>query len=164
MQALEQLERLLDAQRDGLSRLLDLCMRERECLLTAGIAELDTVTREQAELLARQAWLSTQTFTALEDLACSLEMPAHSALSDLLPRLDAEAGSRLQRRARLLTEFADAVQREGRVNWHLAQQALRYVDFTLKVIGQAKDGPHPYAPASPSAHRNGARLLMNSCA
>ncbi|HOF86723.1 MAG TPA: flagellar protein FlgN [Armatimonadota bacterium] len=164
MKALEQLERLLEAQRDGLARLLDLCARERECLLAAGIAELDAITHAQAELLARQAWLCTQTFTALEALAQRLEMPPHTALSELIPRLDAETGARIQRRAQGLTELADAVQREGRVNWHLAQQALRYVDFTLKVIGQAKEGPHPYAPVKPSAPQQGARLLMNSCA
>jgi len=33
--------------------------------LAAGIAELDAITHAQAELLARQAWLCTQTFTAL---------------------------------------------------------------------------------------------------
>jgi hypothetical protein len=164
MRAIERMESLLAAQQVGLSRLLALCEQERTCLLNGNIQQLDTVTREQAELLARHAILCTQTFSALEAAASQLHLPAQTAMSALLAHLDLPTGQRLQSSARILTEMADTLQREGRINWHLAQQALRYVDFTLKVISQAKDGPRPYAPSTQPPPAMSAQLLVDSCA
>lgn len=163
MSAIERLESLLGSQQEGLSRLLDLCHQERQCLLQGHLQQLEPITREQAELLARQSILSMHIFTALEHAAGALGLPEHAALQDVIDRLEAPRNPRLQQLARSLMELASTLQQEGRINWHLAQQALRYVDFTLKVIGKAKDGPQTYSPmtqAAPAA----AQLLVDSCA
>jgi hypothetical protein len=164
MSAIERLEALLESQREGLSRLLDLCHAERQCLLQGHLQQLEPITREQAELLARQSVLSMHVYTALEQTARALDLPEHAALQDVAARLEAPHGPRVQQLSRALMELAATLQQEGRVNWHLAQQALRYVDFTLKVIGKAKDGPRPYALPSQSVPATAAQLLVDSCA
>lgn len=163
MTALEHLLSLLGNQREVCQRLLELVREERSCLLNSRLDCLEAIVEEQSALLAKQGAGSTLISRDLERLADELCIEGRISLARLIEHLPASPAEQARAYYRDLTTLADDIQREGRVNWHLAQQALSYVDFTLRMVGRAKAGPQPYA-VSASQDRTAVRLLMDNCA
>ncbi|MHB9024212.1 MAG: flagellar protein FlgN [Armatimonadota bacterium] len=164
MSGIDHLFTLLESQQQVLTRLLELTREERGCLLDGRLDRLTEIVREQAAQLTEQGRLSTQITTSLERLAAARQFSGRISLARFTECLDEPHAGRMRRHYRALTAAADELQRESRVNWYLAQQAMRYVDFTLQCIGHAKDGPLPYMSPLHTKQRRAVQLLMDSCA
>ena len=156
---------LLGNQRDLLLHLLELTREERACLLYNRLERLEQIVEEQSQVLLEQTGLSRRITRALERLRhARQENAATVSLTGILDLLsEAEAGE-VRILSQELSGLASEIQREGRVNWHLAQQAIHYVEYTLRLIGRAKDGPRPYASSPGGEPRHPIQLLVDSCA
>lgn len=161
MTAIDHLMSLLGTQREVLQRLLDLVREERACLLSSKLERLEAIIEEQTTLLAQQGACATRIVRTLDTLTNQLQVTGRASLANIAPHLPSPAAEQAGRYYRELTALADDLQQEGRVNWHLAQQALTYVDFTLKLIGRAKSGPLPYTPDMQHA-KVALRLLVDN--
>ncbi|HEY3418643.1 MAG TPA: flagellar protein FlgN [Armatimonadota bacterium] len=164
MSEIDRLVPLLASQQQALTRLLELAREERSCLLEGHLDRLTEIVQEQTTLLTDHGRLSKQITSSLERIAAARQLSGRVSLARIIPCVDDKRASQVRLYYRALTSAADELQRESRVNWYLAQQALKYVDFTLKFIGQAKDGPLPYAPPQQSGQPRAVQLLMDSCA
>jgi flagellar biosynthesis/type III secretory pathway chaperone len=164
MSEIDRLVALLENQQQALTRLLELAREERCCLLEGHLDRLTEIVQEQTALLADHGRLSAHITTTLERMAAAAQLAGRVSLANIIPCVDEARAGKVRLYYRALTSAADELQRESRVNWYLAQQALKYVDFTLKFIGQAKDGPLPYAPPVHTAQRRSMQFLMDSCA
>ena len=152
---------LLRQQQEILARLQALCAEQRDCILSSDIARLDAVAQQQQPLLAAQAVLSTRIIRALENLYRDLSLTGPPSLARLAEVLTGEDDRQIRHYYQDIRHRASEVQREGRVNWYLAQQALKYIDFTLKLVGHAKDGPKPYLHLGRSLPAPAMHLLMD---
>ena len=135
---------LLKQQQDVLARLQALCAEQRECILGSDIIRLDVVTQQQQSLLAAQAALSTRITRVLEGMCRDLALDGPPSLARLAETLTGDDSRQVRQFHQDIRRRAAEIQRDGRLNWYLAQQALRYIDFTLKLVGHAQDGPQPY--------------------
>jgi flagellar biosynthesis/type III secretory pathway chaperone len=163
MGANEILINLLEHQRGVLTRLRELIDAERTCILDSKIEELQKIVEEQKLVLAEQARLSTQIIRLLDRIGNQVQSEETFSLSMVikyLPEPMAETVANYQRE--LSTALID-IQREGRINWYLAQQALKYVDFTLRLISN-NGTPQTYQARQQSEPRRSTRFLMDSCA
>jgi flagellar biosynthesis/type III secretory pathway chaperone len=163
MEAIDRLLPLLGNQREVLLRLLELVHEERTYLLNSQLDHLETAVEAQGNLLAKEAALSTQITRVLDRLGKELHISGRASLARIIEHLTGSVADELRDYYRSLTQLADQLQREGRINWHLAQQALKYVDFTLKLIGDAKHQPVSYGPSAHRARGKSTQLLMDSC-
>lgn len=154
----------LGTQRDVLLRLQALSQEERTCLLNSRLDRLEEITAEQQVLLTTQAQLSHRITNHLERLGAELQLSGRITLSRIAETITGPQAATLQAYYREITEVAEYVQREGRVNWYLSQQALKYVDFTLKLLGRVKSGPALYTPRVQEKSNRSMQLLMDSCA
>lgn len=164
MTATNHLLSLLASQRDVLSRLLEHVRDERQCLLNNRIDQLDLIISNQAALLAQQHQLSTRITRTLTRIGAEMQLDGRMSLARIAEHLPSPAAEQARAYYRTLTNLAEELQREGRVNWHLAQQALNYVDFTLRLIGQVKSGPLPYVPPTQRDGCTPMQLMLDSCA
>lgn len=165
MSALESLLALLARQHALFSRLQALVQEERACLLNSELDRLEGIVQEQSALLTEQSLLSSRVLSTLEGVKTALRLDGRLSLARLAEYLDDPAQAATVRNYhRELAGMADEIQREGQVNWHLAQQALKYVDFTLKMIGRSKEGPLPYTPTAQDGPQKPVQLVMDSCA
>ncbi len=162
MGATEHLLVLLANQREVLTRLQELGRTERESLLNSQLDQLEGIVQEQGRLLSSQARLSSRIAQLLARLSQELQLTGTPTLSNIAESLTGPDAQTIRSYCRELNAMAEDVQREGRVNWYLSQHALKYVDFTIKLIGRSKDGPMPYLPtAQPRAARPMQFLLDN---
>jgi flagellar biosynthesis/type III secretory pathway chaperone len=152
MDAMTILTSLLDAQREALLRLQQLCRDERAALMSSDVEQLAAITEAQQEMMARQSRLSGRITQLLATLATQLGLAAPS-LREVAAALGGEAATTLSTYHRELTALSDDVQRESRVNWYLVQHALKYMEFTLSLVGKSQEGPTPYLPPTRSAPR-----------
>jgi len=164
MSAMDHLLGLLASQQDVLSRLQELCREERACLLNSQLDRLDDITQEQRTLLTSQAHLSTRIIQTLDRAGIELGLTGRMSLARVAENAQGPVTERVREFYSDISAMADELQREGRVNWYLAQQALKYVDFTLKLVGRAKEGPLPYTPHAQAGSMRSTQLLMDSCA
>lgn len=164
MYALDHLLTLLARQRDVLQRLLELARDEQACLLNSRLDTLDTIVEAQANLLIEQGTLSIDIVHALEQLAVEHPFDERITLARVAEHLPMPAAAQVRSLYRDLTAMAETLRREGRINWALAQQGLRFIRFTLQAIGRTKDGPLPYLPHQRSGEGNALRLLMDASA
>ncbi len=158
----EQLLILLGNQREVLLRLHELCRQERESLLNSAVDRLEAIIQEQSKLLATQSRLSARIAYALQRLAAEQRLTGAPTLSQVAAALPAPDGDTLRAHSHALAELADTVQQEGRVNWYLSQQAMKYMDFTLKLIGRSKEGPQPYVPTAHLRDTRPMQLLLDN--
>lgn len=161
--ATENLLNLLESQRGVFCRLLELVRQERACLLHSRLDSLDAIINEEVALLSQQRINASHITRELERLAMLLGLDGHVTLARVTEHLPPSRATRLQDYYRELHSLAIELQHEGRVTWQLAQQALSYVDFTLKLIGQAKAGPVPYSPHVKTSSRAALRMLVDRC-
>ena len=165
MIAVDHLLDLLEQQQEILARLRALIHQERESLLDGNLGQVEEVTNVQSHLLAQQAKLSARIAALLRQLGGQLHLDGHISLAKIVDFLSDEQAHRVRAYYQEISSLAEDVQREGRLNWHLSQQALKYVEFTLRTIGRAKESPAPsYAPAARAGHERPIQLLMDSCA
>lgn len=161
--ATENLLNLLETQRGVFRRLLELVRQERTCLLHSQLDSLDAIIDEQSALLSQQRINASHITRELERLAVRLHIEGHVTLARVAEKIPAAYGTTLTDLYRELHSLAAEVQHEGRVTWQLAQQALSYIDFTMKLIGKAKSGPTTYAPSMKAPSRTAMQLLVDSC-
>jgi len=155
---------LLGNQRDLLLQLLEITREERACLLSNRLERLEEIVEEQARNLHEQAGLSRRIVRTLERLSHAREGADPISLTGIFDALTAAEARDARAFYQELSALAADIQREGRVNWHLAQQAIHYVEYTLKLIGRAKDGPRTYSPVQHGESRRPIQLLVDSCA
>jgi hypothetical protein len=98
-----------------LQKLLALTLEQRDCLIAGAAARLGEIVGEQAALLQR-----------LSRNADRIAVPAQSGEPAREIPDSALAGE--------IRELAQRVQMEARLNRRLAQEAAKYVDFTLNAI------------------------------
>ena len=163
MNTAERLLVLLGTQRELLMRLLELTREERACLLHSRLEQLATIVEEQSAALQEQADLSRRITQCLER-SCPGSPRGAVTLTALLASLTEPEARRVRAYADEVAALSANIQREGRVNWHLAQQAMRYVDYTLQLIGRAKVGPLPYTALPHAGARPSVQMLVDSCA
>jgi len=162
MGAIATLLSLLQQQQEVLARLQALCAEQRECILSSDIDRLDAVAQQQQALLAAQATLSARVIRILDTLGHNFSLTGTPSLARIAETLTGDDGRQVRHFYQDISRRAGEIQREGRVNWYLAQQALSYIDFTLKLVGSAQEGPMPYlhltrSPQSTPTHH----LLMD---
>jgi flagellar biosynthesis/type III secretory pathway chaperone len=163
MGANEILINLLDHQRGVLARLRELIDEERTCILDSKIERLQEIVEEQKLVLAEQARLSAQIMRLLDRIGNQVHSEETFSLSMVIQYLPEPLASTVSDYQRELSAALIEIQREGRINWYLAQQALKYVDFTLRLISN-NSTPQTYQARPQSEPRRSARLLMDSCA
>jgi hypothetical protein len=154
----------LEIQREVLLRLLELNREERACILGHQLDRLEEIISEQATLLKRQAKLSEQIGAAIEQLGAGLQLEGWITLARVAEALTGDQAQPLCDLHRELTALSTQLQRESQVNWHLAQQALQYIDFTLKAIGSLQEGPRTYKRRPQRETSAAVQLLMDHCA
>jgi flagellar biosynthesis/type III secretory pathway chaperone len=154
---------LLVRQQEVLTRLLELCREERACLLDSELPRLEVIIDAQSSLLSEQARINARIVQVLDTMGTELGLAGRCSLARVMEQLGDE-GARYRTHYQRLHELTETVQREARVNWHLAHQALKYVDYTLKVLGRAKEGPEPYSPFALTGSSRRLQLLMDSSA
>jgi flagellar biosynthesis/type III secretory pathway chaperone len=145
MRVVEHLLEMLEKQQQILLRLLELVREERSCILNSRLDQLDRITQEQVDLLHQQETLSPRIISGLQEVGKALNASGHLSLARISEYLEEPAADQARKYHKSLTSIAEEVQQEGQVNWQLAQHALKYVDFTLKLIGQAKEGTQTYS-------------------
>jgi hypothetical protein len=164
MHGIDELLGLLEAQQTLLTRLLGLTREERDCLLDSRLDRLEAIVAEQTALLATQQQLSNRISLALTHLADALHIDGRITLARVAETLTGPAAARVTAFYRAITSLTETVQREGRTNWHLSQQALKYVDFTLKLIGRTQSDSKLYAPGAQAASRPAVQLWLDRSA
>lgn len=164
MRETEEFLSLLACQRDLLLRLLDLTKDEHESLVHGKPELLDAITQEKTRLFTAQAKLSEHVTTAMMRIVGDGSLdPSTLTLSRVLEYLDASAAEAVRALAKELFELEERLQREGRINYVLAQQSLRYIDYTLRIVSQDMDDPLPYHPTQSTTNKP-VRLLMDTSA
>ncbi len=163
MGASEILVNLLEHQRGVLSRLRELIDEERTCILDSKIERLQEIVEEQKLVLAEQSRLSAQITKLLDKIGNQVQSNELFSLSMVIQYLPEPIATTVENYQRELSSALIDIQREGRINWYLAQQALKYVDFTLRLISN-NGSPQTYQQRPNSEPRRSARLLMDSCA
>ncbi len=164
MHGIDELLGLLEAQQTLLTRLLGLTREERDCLLDSRLDRLEAIVAEQTELLTAQRTLSTRIAAQLARLAADQGLEGRITLARVAETLPEPAAAHVTTYYRTITTLTETVQREGRTNWHLSQQALKYVDFTLKLIGRAGEGARLYSPTAQAAPRPAVQLWLDRSA
>jgi len=164
MKSIEHLLSLLGSQRDILTRLLELVREERSCLLHNQTQRLEQVIDEQVALLSQQRSSSMEIGKELEQFAIELHVKRELSLSQLLEQLPPAQSRRLRIPYTELTTLSTELQREGRITWRMAQQAMNYIEFALKLIGRAKIGPAPYASPLKANTRTALQVMIDNCA
>ena len=164
MGAFDYLLTLLASQREVLLRLQTLCRQERECLLNGQLDRLEEIVTEQQNLLTKQAALSTRITSTLGRVGQDYQLGDDTSLSHVADQLftGGEGRNRAQLSPGVEVDVGRAPARGTREFGYLAQQALKYVDFTLKLISKSKDGPTPYLPPAHTAQRRSLQLLMDN--
>lgn len=164
MKSIEHLLSLLGSQRDILTRLLELVREERSCLLHNQTQRLEEVIDEQVALLSQQRSSSMEIGKELEQFAVELHVNRELSLSQLLEQLPPAQSRRLRIPYTELTTLSTELQREGRITWRMAQQAMNYIEFALKLIGRAKIGPTPYSSPLKASARTSLQVMIDNCA
>jgi flagellar biosynthesis/type III secretory pathway chaperone len=163
MGANEILINLLEHQQGVLARLRELIDEERSCILDSKIERLQDIVEEQKLVLAEQARLSAQIIRLLDRIGNQVQSDESFSLSMVIKYLPEPFATTVTNYQRELSTALLDIQREGRINWYLAQQALKYVDFTLRLI--SNNGTSQTYQARPQSEpRRSARFLMDSCA
>ena len=164
MKSIEHLLSLLGSQRDILTRLLELVREERSCLLHNQTQRLEAVIDEQVALLSEQRRSSIEIGKELGLFAEALHVHRELSLSQLLEQLPPAQARRLRTPYTELTTLSTELQREGRITWQMAQQAMNYIDFALKLIGRAKTGAVPYSSPLKASTRASLQMMIDNCA
>jgi len=136
-------------ERDLIRELLNLAAEQRECLITGKADRLGEIVSQQAALLQRLSRAASKTKASSDDPG------------PLEGKTTPDSSACLQLRAET-AELAEDLRRQGRLNWTLARQAMRYIDFSISLLG----GREEEASYS-SAGRRQARpspFLMNKTA
>lgn len=164
MHNIDHLLSLLGEERDVLTHLLDLVREERSCLLLNHVERLEAVIEEQMSLLAVQRHSSLRITQELAELSSALDIDGSPSLGCVIEHLPSSQADVLRSRHEELTALAAELQREGRITWHMAQQAMNYIDFALKLIGRSCLGAMPYSPHKKSSAPASVQVLINNCA
>jgi len=163
MSNLEHLLSLLGSQREVLSRLLELVREERECLVHNRTERLEVVIEDEVQLLAIQREVSTRIVRELTRLCLAHGLEGQPSLGRLIDAVPAPDADRLRDCSTTLTTLTTELQREGRITWFMAQRAMNYIDFALKLIGRAQLGAVPYSPRAAQTPAS-LQVLINNCA
>lgn len=160
----EHLLSLLRAQRDLLLRLQTLAREERTCLLHNQISRLEAISEEQIRLLDEQNTFSRRLSRYLDRLGRAYAAPQPVTLQSLIAYIPMPLAGDIHTIFEELTALTVNLQRESRINWHLAQQGLHYLDYTMRLIGRATEGPLPYSPAPRGRTRPALHARVDSSA
>jgi flagellar biosynthesis/type III secretory pathway chaperone len=149
----DQLAARLRQERELLRKLLTLTADQRNCLITGAGERLGEIVSRQSELLQKLSRVSAKTVTALTNL------------SDSPPAARPEAAPEDAEHRRLREEVKDLtaiLQQRARLNLMLAKEAMKYIDFSISLLG----GPQEEQMYSPKGGRSSesAPMLMNKTA
>jgi len=164
MNSIDHLLSLLGGQRDILTRLLELVREERSCLLHNQTERLETVIDEQVALLAEQQASSGNITREIENLSASLHIDGARSLTRVIEHLPLPQARQLRTAHRELSALSTELQREGRITWRMAQQAMNYIEFALKLIGRAKIGAVPYTSPTRAGAKMPLQVMIDNCA
>jgi flagellar biosynthesis/type III secretory pathway chaperone len=139
----------LRQERDLLQRLLTSVEEQRACLI-AGKAE------SLGEIVSRQTALLQRLFKTADKTAALLN-ESENGLKDSSPEAEECRGLRDEVR-----QLAENLRREGRINWVLAREAMRYADFSINLLAGREKEPS-YSPNGKQQSRLSA-ILMNRTA
>ncbi|NIM06525.1 MAG: hypothetical protein GTO55_08860 [Armatimonadetes bacterium] len=139
----------LRQERDLLRGLLASAEEQRDCLIAGKADRLAEIVSQQSALLQKLSRAMNRTATVLGDSEESAQEVADETEECRQLRLDVK-------------ELAEDLRRQGRFNWILAREAMRYNDFSISLLaGREED------PSYSAAGRRQSRLstsLMNRTA
>ena len=151
------IEREIDLQ----GQLLAVAERQQAALTAGQTQALNEIADEQWRLLRRAAALDRRLAAAVERLARAHEH-SDATLAAVAALAPEPMRTRLRQLVGRLSEVADRVQRTGRINAALADNALGLIDFSLRAIVGSAAQDVTYSPPGKEAERAGGTLLLNA--
>ena len=163
MDITDRLLSLLARQRETLQRLLDLAAEGRTCVKDRRHDRLHEITDEQTQLMRQHSHCSADIERVIRQFATHYQLSAPVTLLQIVPFLPDDRAAQVRHYHGELTTAADTLQREGQITWVLIQQALRFAEFTMRTIGQAKEpAPVTYQALVQSGAPRAMRMLVDS--
>lgn len=144
------LMRRLCHERELLRKLLALSVEQRDCLVAGQAERLSEIVGQQTSLLQRLSRSSVKTLTAL------------SEMDEVRLEFSPEEAAEWRRLREEVKELAENLRRQGRLNWMLAAEAMRYIDFSINLLSGRTEEP-AYASSGRRESRS-APLLVNKTA
>lgn len=120
-------------------RILDLGKRKERCLVDSELAELESVVRDEQQLVHQATQLEAKRYRLQTQLATDLGCAGSTlTVSRLLEAVSSDDGRRLLQSQEQLTQVLRQVGEQNELNTALAEQFLAYTDFMLKTLQGAE--------------------------
>ncbi len=155
MQQWQALEQVLHLEVDLLTQAVALGERKRQALVANNVTDLEVLIREETELAGKLQEVELQLTRTVGSLAGQYGSTNLAELIDLQHCPVREALRPLYERMVILMATLQAISEQNKL---LIEQALSYIDFSLRVYLNAQQEPS-YTAAGTTRNRTNPRLL-----